>query len=279
MRVSFVFRSGNPLFYALAARLGGNGLLVDIREVPREVSTEALDDVDRIREIVGDLGGIVICDRTLQRVSRSLNADAICLYDMIASVRMLTTDRGPERLLAPVKAVVEEIVSLGRHAVVLPAWLGDHIDHRQTWPAGLLDRARAHTAFAGPGRLAIGDWALYALLVSEELNLPIVACEDFMRRDGIVVGDVEQALGKLGVPVESAALLVDHHAASGIKGTGCHHGLRTVESVLICPCCVGLGAWSQAHAEEGLKLFPLQYVHDMDVLSRHVIERVSTIAV
>lgn len=265
MKVTFAFRGGNPFMSFLVDRFTTDGWNVETRVVPQDTSPELCKDPDEVAILIGDLSdAVVVTDKTIHRAVNEWRPGSIDAYSAIERPSQMAK-RSVEELLAPVRAVVEEIRLLGRQPVVLPVWLGAHLYLNEDWPEGLSNRADDNDAFRGMSSMDCGNGEAFAQLLYEELGLPLISSDYFLRYDRAVSGDIRLGLSQLKISTDDAVLLVDHHVRDAGRDNYERRGLFSVEMVTICPCCVGLGgACNQNLSELGFRLLPLKYKRDFE---------------
>lgn len=264
-RVVLVYRGENPLMRWIADSLQKVGYEVDQRQIPKDTPSVVDNDPSEFVKLTGELNGTVISDNSLRPyVSKLIGHEPLSAYETLGWEVREVND-----VVNKLKPIVDEIRGKGQTPVALRNALGDHFSlylpdketeklddlFRQQTP-DLVAENRNEKYPSGKTKAA----NRYSMILQENLNVPIIPRTDFAWRYtiGEPTGNIESALGQLGISKDKAVLLVDHHIYDIREHELKESGLDDVYIVAVCPCCIGIEPRYDLTGS-GFKMFPLEY--------------------
>jgi len=275
---TFVYRGENPYLNELVAQVSALGHKVSVHKVPVETPEDVLRDPEKLKPLIGTLGGRVITDRTVYKsVSALAGNEVLNAYDLLH-----WEIKGTEDIVSKISPIVEEIRAKGKTPVVLRQWLADHSDpmHRaltvlekeleDSSELAELKKTYYRNEEGYPrGYREAGNF--YAAILSEKLGVPVIRGEHFNRGyNGNGGASIIKALEQIGVNKDEAVILVDHHVYNMREKEVSAAGFDQVQIVPICACCIGFKEGSKAGLSD-FNLFPLAYQNEVSFNARELV--------
>jgi len=269
MKVTFVYRGGNPFMRMCAEEMTKRGIDVEVKEI--EIPENVWKDSE-IEQIIGELSGIIVTDQTLKNNVRDIIGHSpINVYDVISwemnSIKAVVNKLQP---------IIDEIKNMGREPVVLQNFLGHHIcsflsenieEEREELKSAIPPVTRDEGEQISWQAIRAAD--LYSAILVK-MGVPIITRDEFQYDSHDAYAEVSVSivdiLTKRGIEPSKAVLLVDHHVYNllDIKEQNfVKSGLGEIDIVTICPCCIGVSeGYKKSLPEKGFRLLPLVYTED-----------------